>query len=808
MTKLRTVILFLFLGSCSTGLTQTITTFEGIGASQEARQQIDIDPNGAVGTKQYMEWTNVYYQAYDKVTFAPVWKSPVAGTTPWSNAGLSVCNNISGDGVVLFDRLASRWVIGAHNSSQNNYYYCLAVSNTDDLTSPSLTWYAYAFPLSAALGTNGSGTVYFPDWPKLGTWSDAYYLSMDLEDPNNSYTEVGVLACALDRANILIGAGANTPQCFREPNPLTGSMYLAHSLIPADVEGTTPPPSGRDEMFASIENPVNDGVTTTSDTFNLWDFHVDWSNPANTTFTQSTVSVPSYTPGCYNPLSPPQTLCVPEPSTATTSVHIDSVGDRFMPRFSYRDFGAYESFLVSHTVQTGTGTSKQTGIRWYELRGAGTPSLYQDGSVNPDNSLFRFMPSIAQDNSGEAAVGYSISSGATHPGIRASWWNLRSLSISSTEMTLYNGSADEENSGQWGDYTSMTVDPVDGCTFWYVNEYFLTNQVTGQALDWHTRISNFQLPACGTATLLPSSGVAFGNQGVGTTSSPQVVTLSNGQNVALNISTITFTGASPGDFAETNNCPSSVPAGELCTINVTFTPLASGSRTATLSVSDDAGNSPQTLNVTGTGTVAVTLSTSSINFGNVVIGFSATASPVTLTNNQSVALTGINIVVAAPFSQINTCGSSIAAGATCKINVTFSPTTSGVKSATVTITDSAPNSPQSIAAKGTGILPVTFNPTSLNFGTQTVGVVSNPLTTTLTNHLKTALSVSAVNITGTNSGDFAQSNTCIPSVPAGGTCKISVTFDPSAAGTRTATLTITDNASNSPQSVKMMGKGQ
>ena len=797
--------LFLLLSLWSASLAQTVTSFEGIDALQLANAQLDIDPNGAIGTKQYMEWVNVYYQAFDKVTFAPVWSTPQVGTTPWKNANLSACGSIAGDGVIVFDRLASRWVIGAHTSTTNNYYYCIAISNTDDLKSNTLGWFAYEIPLNSILGTNASGNVYFPDWPKLGTWSDAYYLSVDLEDPNNSYREVGVVACALDRTNMVLGLTPNPPQCFREPAVSSGSVYLGHSLIPADVEGTTPPPSGRNEYFVSIQNPVLDGVTTTTNTFNVWDFHLDWATPANSTFTQSSQPVAAYTPGCYTASSPVQTLCVPDQSTALSGIHLDSVGDRFMPRLSYRNFGSYESFLFSHTIQVGTGTSKQTGVRWYELRGAGTPLLYQNGTVSPDTSLFRFMPSIAQDNSGEAAVGYSVSSGSTHPGIRASWWNLRSATLPA-EISLFSGGGDEQNTGQWGDYTSMTVDPVDGCTFWYVNQYFAQNQ-TGKPYNWDTRISNFKLPGCGTAAVSPSA-LTFGSRVIGTTSSPQIATLTNGQSVTLNINSVGFTGTNSGDFAQTNTCGGSVPAGGVCTISVTFTPTAAGSRSATLTVTDDAGNSPQTVSVSGTGLVAVTLSATNLNFGNIVIGASSSAPAVTLTNNQTVSLTGINITTAAPFSQVNTCGTTIAAGAKCKITVTFSPTVTGVQAGTVTITDSANNSPQTITVKGTGILPVTFNPTLLNFGTVPVHSTSNPLTSTLTNHEKIALNISAISVTGANSGDFAQTNNCLPSVAAGGTCTITVRFTPGATGSRNGTLTVTDDASTSPQSVKLTGTGQ
>src|ERR1700693_949732 len=159
-------LIFFFLASClMQAQTVTVNSFDGISASQLARPMVDFDPNGAVGTKQYMEWVNVYYQGYDKTTFAPVWSAPQPGITPWQNSGMSNCYGISGDGLVLFDRLASRWLISARAQSNGNYYYCIAVSNTDDLTSSTLAWYTYSFFLNPILGTDSSGRVYFPDWP-------------------------------------------------------------------------------------------------------------------------------------------------------------------------------------------------------------------------------------------------------------------------------------------------------------------------------------------------------------------------------------------------------------------------------------------------------------------------------------------------------------------------------------------------------------------------------------------------------------------------------------------------------------------
>jgi hypothetical protein len=785
---------------------QTVNTFEGIDAAQLARPQLDVDPNGAVGTKQFMEWTNVYFQAYDKVTFAPVWSTPQSGLSPWQTNGITSCNSIGGDGVVIFDRLALRWVIAAHSSGTNNYNYCVAISNTDDLSSKSLAWYTYVFSLNSALGTNGQGLVYFPDWPKIATWPDAYYVAMDLNDPSLGDREVGFLVCALDRTNMLVNGTANAPICFEQPSPVGTSVYLGHSLVPADVEGTTPPPAGRDEFFTSIENPVIDGKTTTSTTFNLWDFHVDWTNPSNSTFAQTVVSEAAYRPGCYSAGTPSNTICVPEPSTATTGNYIDSVGDRFMPRMSYRNFGSYESFLVSHTVQVGTSSSKQTGIRWYELRGngSGEPSLFQDGNISPDQTLFRFLPSIAEDANGNAAVGYSVSSSSTSPGINASYFSLTN-SGAPTEITLYAGTGDEENSYHMGDYSSMTVDPQDGCTFWYVNQYFPTNQIAGQ-ISWGTRIANFAVPGCGNPTLSPGS-LTFSAQAVGVASAPQNITLLNSQSVTLNIAGITFTGANTGDFSQSNNCGGSLGPSATCVISVTFTPGALGMRTAMLNVSDDGPNSPQTASLTGTGLTPVTLSVSSLSFGNVLIGSKA-AKQVTLTNNQNVPLTNISVSItgSAAYSQVNTCGSSIPATSQCTITVTFAPTTAGTQTGTVNITDSASNSPQTVSLTGSGLQPVSLNPNALNFGGHLVGSRTTK-NIVVTNHEKLAVTFTSVTITGTNSSDFTQANNCVSLSP-GASCTVSATFTPSAKGARTAALTLTDSATSSPQTAKLSGSGQ
>ena len=492
-----------------------ITSFDGLKQS-DGVVNLDVDPNGAVGTKQFVEYVNTAFQAYDKGTGQPVWSTPQQIETLWpygSNCNAATNNPvIQLDVQILFDRVASRWVVGAKTSDANlGYYICLAVSDTDTL-SPQTVWTSVSSAkLDPILGVNSNNHTYFPDWPKFATWTDetgqqsAYYATVDLLDIDHANAEVGAVVCAFDRTDILKNQGIKPEACVNvtnlDPTLISNGIFLAHSLIPSDVDSITVPPAGRDQFMLSIQNPVNDGVTLTSNRINLWDFHVDWTvTPALLAASVTPLTVPTYTPGCYlyDPNNAAITNCIQEPQNNGQQL-IDSVGDRLMPRLAYQNFGSYESFLISHTVQTGPGasgtgaTAYQTGVRWYELRGSGTPTLYQSGTINPDASISRFVPSIAQDKMGDAAVGYSASNGQTDPGIYFSYWNLPGAT-DPNEIGIIDGLGEEVSSGtgvgKWGTYSSMTVDPVDGCTFWYVNEYFAADYT------WLTRIANFQIPGC------------------------------------------------------------------------------------------------------------------------------------------------------------------------------------------------------------------------------------------------------------------------------------------------------------------------
>ena len=325
--------------------------------------------------------------------------------------------------------------------------------------------------------------------------------------------------------------------------------------------------------------------------------------------------------------------------------------------------------------------------------------------------------------------------------------------------------------------------------------------------------------------LLPNASVSpislsFGNQLLLSASATQAVTVSNTGGAPLGILGVTFTGLNPGDFVQTNNC-TTVAANSTCTINVSFKPVAIGARSATLTISTN-DPSHQTLGVTVTGTgigpVAV-LSPVTVTFGNQMVTTTSAAQVVTLTNAGSAgstltintkSITGAN---AGDFAQTNTCGGTLSAGASCTFSVTFKPTAVGARGAALSVATSDPVHPTvSSALSGTGTAPVAVvSPTSLNFGNQKQNTTSAPQTVTLSNTGTAPLTISSILLGGTNAGDFSRTTTCGATLAAGANCTISVTFRPGKKGTRTATLTITDNSNavpNSRQTVSLTGNGQ
>lgn len=311
-------------------------------------------------------------------------------------------------------------------------------------------------------------------------------------------------------------------------------------------------------------------------------------------------------------------------------------------------------------------------------------------------------------------------------------------------------------------------------------------------------------------SITPKS-LTFANQLVGTSSATQAITITNKGTVATTISV-----AASGDFTQTNTCPVSpatLAVGANCTASVAFKPTATGVRNGAITVTHQLAGSPQSVPLSGTGVApAVTLSVKTIPFGNQPVGTASAAQVVGLTNSGTATLTIASMAITGAnpgdFAQTNTCGGSVAAGANCSISVKFNPTATGNRAASVTITDSASGSPHSVALTGTGTTPVVMlSMTSINFSGQLVTTPSAGQNVTLTNNGNATLNITSITITGANSSDFSETNTCGASVAAAANCAISVTFKPTATGNRAASVTIADDAASSPQAVALTGTG-
>ncbi len=327
------------------------------------------------------------------------------------------------------------------------------------------------------------------------------------------------------------------------------------------------------------------------------------------------------------------------------------------------------------------------------------------------------------------------------------------------------------------------------------------------------------LTGVGTAPAvgLSPGSLAFGSQSLGSTTPAQTVTLSNSGNATLNITSISLGGTNSGDFSQSNNCGTSVAQGANCTISVTFTPSTLNSESAQVVISDNASGSPQSVSLTGAGNgPGVSFSPSSYAFSpSQTVGAASAVENITLTNSGNANLTGISVGItgtnSGDFAQTNTCGSNgtLAPNATCTISVTFTPSAVGARSASVSVTDNAAGSPQTVPLSGTGVSgQISLSPSNLTFPSTPIGSTSSAQTVTVTNTGTGSFTITSSSPpAGADPGDFAETSTCSGTLAAGSSCTITVTFTPAAAGTRTATISINDSLSGSPQTISLTGTG-
>jgi hypothetical protein len=633
--------------------------FEGLGQGQYGfvMEAAPPDTNGTVGATQYVQWVNLEYAVFDKASGAKV-AGPFEGNSVWAGFGGQCQTTNDGDPIVQYDKIANRWILTQFAVETTPFLQCVAVSTTSDATG---TYNRYAF----SFGSN------FPDYPKLGVWPDAYYITFNMFGPINF---LGADPCAMDRNKMLNGQTA-TIICFQQ-NSSIGNM------LPSDMDGTIQPAAGEPGFF------LNFGTNS----LRLWKFHVDFATPANSTFTgPTTLSVSNFSTLCGGG------TCVVQPGTTQ---RLDSLADRLMYRLAYRKFAdGHEALVVNHAITSGE--------RWYEIHDPnGTPTVFQQGTFSPDSST-RWMGSVAMDQSGDIALGYSVSSSSVFPSV---FFTGRvpgdAPGTMESEQLIVNGAGSQTGGlSRWGDYSAMTIDPADDCTFWYTQEYIKANG----SFNWNTRIANFKFNSCGGGggggpqVTLSTTALNFKKVPIGQTSSPQTVTVTNTGGATLNISSI----AASGDYHISNNtCGATLTAAANCAVSVTFTPTKKGARNGTLTFNDDAPNSPQTVSLKGTGQ-SIMVAPTSLNFGTVAVGHTSSQQNVTVTNvgTTTVTFTGFAFAGGAAGDYLisaNGCGATIAPGANCSVGVEFKPTKTGTRNAKLNVKNNGGGSPSSVSVTGVG----------------------------------------------------------------------------------------------------------
>jgi hypothetical protein len=424
------------------------------------------DPNGDIGPNHYVQMVNSRFQIFNRQgvsLFGPAnintLFSGFTGPCEFENAG---------DPVVLYDQLADRWLLSQFSDSAGPFFNCIAISVTGD---PTGAYYRYAFQAPS-----------FPDYPKYGVWPDGYYLNT---------REGGLLGLyALERSQMLIG---NPAARFVKFTASESGANPTNGFLNADLDGFNLPPAGAPNYLIGTRD---NGAGATGDAVVLFKFHVDWVTPANSTFSAPIV-LPIASFDTIFPCTPSARACIAQPPAAS-GVKLDILSYRQRPTFrlAYRNFGTHESLVTTQSVEASTGIA---GMRWWEVRDpGGTPVLFQEGTYGPGatDGIHRWMGSIAMDRQGNMALGYSVSDAVSvFPGIRYTG-RLAADPLGQMpqgEGTIVNGGgAQTTSSNRWGDYSSLNVDPLDDCRFWYTTEYYAATSPSG----YSTKIASFKFPEC------------------------------------------------------------------------------------------------------------------------------------------------------------------------------------------------------------------------------------------------------------------------------------------------------------------------
>ncbi|HEY1677441.1 MAG TPA: choice-of-anchor D domain-containing protein [Candidatus Sulfotelmatobacter sp.] len=846
---------------CVPSFAQTMSTFAGLNTTQSRLNATAApDVTIAVGLTEYCEHVNSAFQCWYKsgpnanqpVRFQGN-TNPKSDNTPWSQNTNNGGNTphcpaaFTPNSQLIHDNVYNVWILEKRitSTATGHNYMCVAMSNLDDISSPSFSWFASEFDLDTVIPTNSHGNFYYPDYPQAGLWQSsvsvtppyapasdqAMWITYDLQDINNNNNVMGVLVCAVDIAGMRASTvnpyvnNSKTPACT-VAHPLA-TFNQRRSWVPSSNDDTTPPISGDGEMLTYVISPPKDGrsyLTDPNHSQGVEQWTINWTAGTPSPSFVNSWDLPSTQPngdqlGCFLPTGYYNTICVPQPSTSATGIHIDSVADRMQQFFHYTSNGGQGSIWTStHAIQISPaqGSVGQTegDVRTLQRNTTGSNSVFvaADYTVNDPNdaNAWVFLPSVVRDRAGTLMGIFNVSGSGVneHPGLQSFIINPANQQVSTYGYIVNpanSGDAQDTDSlaYRWGDWSSAVLDPSDSCTVWVAGEFLATNRTTEPF--WYTQMAS--LPpssSCAGDVVLSNASLNFGSQQLNVQSSPLTETVTNNQSVALNISSV----AATGDFFQTNNCGSLVAAMASCTINVVFTPSATGTRTGTLTITDDAANSPQIATLTGTGvSTAISLSASSLSFGSQVLNTASAGQNVTVTNTGFGSVTISSVVASGSYSQSGNCsGAVLTQGQSCTITASFTPVVTGTINGTVTINDNATGAPHVVTMSGSGMLAVSLS-ANLSFPAINVGSTSAAQTMTLTNNQSTSLS-----FTFATSGDFSAvgsgATPCNGTLAAKSKCTFSVTFSPTINGQIKGALTVNYNSPGSPSSGGLSGTGQ
>jgi len=485
-----------------TALTPPLSSFEGLSNASNATlfgfQVSPPDTVGDVGPNHYVEMVNLMFRVFDKAGSALT--APLKVSTIFAPLGPPCGPTDDGDPIVLYDPLADRWLLSQFCTvADPNNHQLIAISQTSD---PAGAYFLYDFKMP-----NNK----FNDYPKFGVWTDAYYMT------DNQFNQAGTAfqgagAFAFNRAKMLAGDPTANYVYFdvENGNPNIGGM------LPADIDGIVPPPLGTPGLFAYF---VADEFADPADGVRIFEFHPNFTTPAASTFTERAESPVLVAP--FDPRSPTGRDDIEQPPPAGSTAYLDAIADRLMFRLAYRNFGTHESLVVNHTVNVSgvaptTPSAHQAGVRYYEIRRpiGGNFAVNEQATFAPDASN-RWMGSAAQDNDGNLAVGYSVSSLSIAPSMRYAGRLATDPpnGLFQGEASLVVGTGVQTGTGsRWGDYSALSIDPSDDCTFWYTSEYYTSASQASSTVGWLTRIGTFILPGCTPAEKGTITGGVFNSQ--------------------------------------------------------------------------------------------------------------------------------------------------------------------------------------------------------------------------------------------------------------------------------------------------------